>query len=82
MLPLEKSRDMSSVATLNKWLEEHPLSEEVALNRQKSKVLLPGRVGPESLSEDQQIILKSTGLTMTREGMRVVGVPVGTSDYQ
>lgn len=73
---------MIGIADVAGWLQEHLLREGLALNRQKSRVLLPGRFGLESLLQDQRSVLEATGLTGAREGMRVVSVPIRTRDYE
>ena len=49
--------------------------------RRKSQALLADGVGPEQLSEEQRVAMDTTGLTVVRQGMRVVGVPVGTEQF-
>ena len=39
-------------------------------------------VGPEQLTEEQRVAMDTTRLTVVRQGMRVVGVPVGTEQFQ
>ena len=82
ILPPDQARNMSAVAEVTQWLQTRLQTQGVALNRQKSKVLLPGGYGPESLSREEQTILTSTRLAVACGGMRVVGVPVGTVDFQ
>lgn len=48
VLPPERSRDMSRVAAVTGWLEEHFLKKGLTLKHQTSKVLVPEGVGPES----------------------------------
>ena len=43
-----------------------------------SQTLLPDGVGSEHLTEEQRMAMDNTGLTVAQQGMRVVGVPVGT----
>ena len=52
------------------------------LIRRKSQALLADGVGPEQLTEEQREAMDITGLTVVRQGMRVVGVPVGTEQFQ
>ena len=56
--------------------------EGISLNRRKSQALLADGVGPEQLTEEQRVAMDTTGLTVVRQGMRVVGVPVGTEQFQ
>ena len=48
----------------------------------ESQVLLADGVGPEHLTEEQRVSMDNTELTVVREGMRVVGVPVGTEQFK
>ena len=59
-----------------------PGVEGISLNRRKSQALLADGVGPEQLTEEQREAMDTTGLTVVRHGMRVVGVPVGTEHFQ
>ena len=52
------------------------------MSRRKFQALLADGVGPEHLMEEQRTAVDDTGLTMVRQGMRVVGVPVGTEQFQ
>ena len=56
--------------------------EDIPLNRRKSQALPADRVGPEHLTEEQLVAMDPTGLTVVRQGMRVVGVPVVTEQFQ
>lgn len=58
-----------------------PEGGSVKINREEFNVLLPGGCSSESLSSDQHSVLEVTGLSLTREGVRVVCVPVGTRSY-
>ena len=44
--------------------------------------LLADGVGPEQLMEEQQVAMHTIGLMVVRQGMRVVGVPVGIEQFQ
>ena len=44
--------------------------------------MLAEGVGPEQLTEEQRVAMGTTGLTVVRQGMRVVGVPVGKERFQ
>ena len=57
---------------------ETPGVEGISLNRRKLQALLADGVGPEQLTEKQQMAMDTTGLTVVRQRVRVVGVPVGT----
>ena len=54
----------------------------ISLNRRKPQALLADGVGPEQLTEEQRVAMDTTGLTVVRPGMGVVGVPVGTEQFQ
>ena len=47
--------------------------EGISLNRRKSQALLADVVGPEQLAEEQRVAMDTTGLTVVRQEMRVVG---------
>ena len=78
ILPPELSLDMAAVGKVTEWLQERLGVEGILLNRRKSQALLAYGVGPEQLTEEQRVAMDTTGLTVVRQGMRVVGVPVGT----
>ena len=59
-----------------------PGGRSMSLNRSKSQAMLADGVGPEQLTEEQRVAMDTTGLTVVRQGMRVVGVPVGTLQFQ
>ena len=56
--------------------------ESISLNRKKSQALLADGAGPEQLTEEQQVAMDTIGLTVARQRTRVVGVPVGTEQFQ
>ena len=82
ILPPELSLDMVAIGKVTEWLQERLGVEGISLNRRKSPVLLADGVGPEQLTEEQRVAMDTTGLTVVRQGMRVVGVPVGTKQFQ
>ena len=82
ILPPERSLDMAARGKVTEWLQERLGVEGISLNRRKSQALLVDGVGPEQLTEEQRVAMDSTGLTVVRQGMRVVGVPVGTEQFQ
>ncbi|CAN0267823.1 unnamed protein product, partial [Scytosiphon promiscuus] len=50
----------------------------IGVNRAKSSALPPpGHV----ITEERRRLLEGVGLTVAREGITVVGVPIGTDDY-
>ena len=75
---LGTSLDMAPLGKVTEWLQERLGVEGISLNRRKSEALLADGVGPEHLTEEQRVAIDSTGLTVVRHGMRVMGVPVGT----
>ena len=82
ILPPELSLDMAAIGKVVEWLQKHLGVEGISLNRRKSQALLADGVRPEQLTEEQRVAMDTTGLTMVRQGMRVVGVPVGTEQFQ
>ena len=77
ILPPELSLDMAAIGKVAEWLQERLGIEGISLNRRKSQAMLADGVGPEQLTEEQRVAMDSTGLTVVRQGMRVVGVAVG-----
>ena len=73
---------MAAIGKVTEWLQERLGVEGISLNRRKSQALLADGVGPEQLTEEQREAMDTTGLTVVRQGMRVVGVPVGTEQFQ
>ena len=69
---------MAAIGKFTEWLQERLGVEDISLNRRKSQALLANRVGPDHLTEQQGLAMDKTGLMVVRQGMRVVGVPVGT----
>ena len=82
ILPPELSLDMAAIESVTEWLQERLGVEGISLNRRKSQALLADGVGPKQLTEEQRVAMDTTGLTVVRQGMRVVGVPVGTEQFQ
>ena len=81
ILPPELSLDMAAIGKVTEWLQERLGVEGISLNRRKLQALLADGVGPE-LTEEQRVAMDTTGLTVVRQGMRVVGVPVGTEQFE
>ena len=73
---------MAAIGKVTEWLQERLGVEGISLNRRKLQTLLAVRVGPEQLTEGQRVAMDTTGLTVVRQGMRVVGVPVGAEQFQ
>ena len=82
ILSPERSLGMAAIGKVTEWLREHMGVEDIPLNRRKSQALPADRVGPEHLTEEQLVAMDPTGLTVVRQGMRVVGVPVVTEQFQ
>ena len=82
ILPPEFSLDMAAIGKVTEWLQERLGVEGISLNRRKSQALLADGVGPEQLTEEQREAMDTTGLTVVRQGVRVVGVRVGTEQFQ
>ena len=82
ILPPKFSLDMAAVGKVVEWLQERIGVEGISLNHRKSKALLADGVGSEHLTEEQGTAMDDTGLTVVRQGMRVVGVPVGIEQFK
>ena len=82
ILPPELSLDMAAIGKAVEWLQKRLGVKGISLNRRKSKALLADGVRPEQLTEEQQVAMDTTGFTAVRQGMRVVGAPVGTEQFQ
>ena len=82
ILPPELSLDMAAIGKVTEWLQERLGVEGISLNRTKSRALLADGLGSEQLTEEQRVAMDTTKLTVVRQGMRVVGVPVGTEQFQ
>ena len=78
ILPQEPSLGMIGIGKVTEWLQERLGVKSISLNRRKSHALLADGVGPKYLTEEQRVAIDNTGPTVVRQGMRVVGVPVGT----
>ena len=82
ILPPGLSLDMAAIGKVTEWLQERLGVEGISLNRRKSQALLADGIGPEQPTEEKRVAMDTTGLTVVRPGMRVVGVPVGTEQFQ
>ena len=82
ILPPKLSLDMTAIGKVTEWLQERLGIEGISLNRRKSQALLADAVGPEQLTEEQRVAMDTTGLTVFRQEIRVVGIPVGTEQFQ
>ena len=82
ILPPELSLDMAAIGKVTEWLEERLGTEGISLNRRKSQALLANGVGPGHLTEEKRTVMDDTGPTVVRQGLRVVGVPVGTEHFK
>ena len=82
ILPPELSLGMVAIGKVTEWLQERLGVEGISLNRRNTQALLAAGVGPEQLMEEQRVALDTTGLTVVQQGMRFVGVPVGTEQSQ
>ena len=63
VLPPELSLDMAAIGKITEWLQEPLGVEGISLNRRKSQALLADGVGPEQLTEEQQVAMDTKGLT-------------------
>ena len=82
ILPPELSLDMAAIGKVMEWPQERLGIEGISLNRRQPQASLADGVGPEQLTEEQRVAMDTTGLTVVRQGMRVVGVPVGSEQFQ
>ena len=82
ILPRELSLDMVAIGKFTEWLQECLGLDGISLNQSKTQALLVDGVGPEYLTEEQGVTMGTTGLTVVRQGMRVVGVSVGTEQFK
>ena len=76
ILPPELSLDMAATGKVTEWLQERLGIEDISLNRRKSQALLADGIGPGYLMEERLTAMDDTGLTVVRQGMKVVGLPV------
>ena len=81
ILPSKLSLDMAAIEKVTEWLQERLGVEGVPLSRRKSHDLLADGVEPEHLTVEQQMTMDNTGLTVVRQGIRAVGVPIGTEQF-
>ena len=81
ILQPELSLDMAAIEKVTKWLQERLGVECISLNRRKLQALLADGAGPEQMTEEQRVTMDITGLTVIRQGMRVMGVPVGIEQF-
>ena len=70
---------MAAIEKVTEWLQERLGVEGISL---KSQALLADGVGPGQLTEEQRVAMDTTGLTVVRQGKRVVGVPAETEQFQ
>ena len=82
ILPSELSLDMAAIGKVTEWLQGRLRVEGISLNRRKSQALLADGVGPEHLTEEQRVVMVNKELTIARQGMKVVRVPLGTKTFQ
>ena len=75
--PPELSFDIAVIGKVPELLQERLGVEDISLNRKKSQAPLANGVGSEYLTEEQHTV-DDAGLTVVRQGMKVVGVPVRT----
>lgn len=77
----ELTHRMWAIGNATQWLQPHLRNKGVTLNCKKPRTLLPGSFGSEPLLRELRMLV-DRGLTVAREGIRVVGVPAGPKDYQ
>ena len=77
ILPPELPLDMAAIRKVMECVQERLRVESISLKHRKSPVLLVDGVRPEHLTEEQRTTIDDIGLTVVRQRIRVVGVPVG-----
>ena len=82
MLTPELSLDMAAIGKVTEWMQERLGVERISLNRRKLQALQVYGVRPEHLADEQRTAIDGTGLTVVRQGMRAVGVPVGIDHFK
>ena len=82
ILPPGLSIDMTARGKVTEWVQERLGIKCISLNQNKSQALLADGVGSENLTEEQREAMDNTALTVVRQGMRVVGVPIGTYQFK
>ena len=82
ILPPKLSLDMAAIGKVTEWLQERLGIEGISLNQRKSQALLADGVELEQLTEEQRVAMDTTGLTVVRQRMKVVVVPVRTEQFQ
>ena len=73
ILPPELSLDMESIAKVKEWLQVRLGVEGISLNLRKLQALLADGVEQEHLTEEQRTVMNNTGLTVVRQGRRLLG---------
>ena len=81
-LPPELSLDREAIGKVMEWLQERLGLEGISLNRRNSQALVEDGVRPEHLTEEQRTGMDDTGLTVVRQRLKVVGVPVETEHFK
>ena len=82
ILPPEPFLDMTAIGKNTESPQERLGGEDISLNRRKLQALLADGAGPEQLTEEQRAAIDTSGLTVVRQGMRVVRVPVRIEQFQ
>ncbi|CAB1112857.1 unnamed protein product [Ectocarpus sp. CCAP 1310/34] len=81
-LPPGLARNMQAISTVTNWIQERLSQKGIELSLPKSKVLFPEGLCMSSLTNDEQQQLTKIGLSVAEGGMPVVGIPVGTEEFQ
>ena len=82
ILPPELSLGMAAIRKVTEWLQERRGLEGISLNRNKPQTLLADGVGSEYLTDRQRVAMDNAELMVVRQGMRVVGEPVGIEQFK
>ena len=80
--PPERAADADAVEKVTTWMQDQLEPCGIQLNREKTKMLPPQGTKPQDLPEPTRTMLRRTGISVAPDGMRVVGVPVRSAEYQ
>ena len=73
---------MAAIGKVTEQLQERLGVEGISLNHRGSQALLADGVGPEDLTQEQRTAVDNIGLTMVRQRMRAVRVPVRAEHFK
>ena len=82
VIPPERATDADAVENVTAWLHDQREPCGIQLNREKPRLLLPQGIKPQDVPEPARAMLRRTGVSVAPDGMTIVGVPVGSAEYQ